>query len=182
MPHRTALWLLPDAAQAAYLLDHVLGRVARRLGREPFTPHVTLCGGLELSARRLAAGLDGLAAETSPLELAVDRAEATASTFRALVLLLRPTRELLLLRRRLVALLPSPPRLPTPHLSLTYGALPLPMGEVLAGVALPDLVRFDAIALAAPGAGGWEDTSGWSLLHRVTLGGGSTAPVMRPTA
>lgn len=175
MSRRSALWLLPDAEDGARLLA-VLGQIAHRLGRHPFLPHLTLCGGLEISAPRLASGIERVAAEQSPVELAVEGIEATASTLRALVLLLRPTTELLSLRRRLTELLPSPPRLPTPHLSLTYGALPIPVDETIAGVPLPELVRFDALAVAAPGAGGWEDTEGWSLLLRTTLSHGATRP------
>jgi 2'-5' RNA ligase len=119
--NRFSLWLVPDGA-----VDDALQAVVERLAQEhdgpSFPPHVTLLGGIVAEEPDVVERSRRLAAQTAPFTIHLDDIGVGETYFQSLFATVRPTPELLSVRRAAEQAFPeSLPAQYHPHLSLLYG-------------------------------------------------------------
>lgn len=130
-----SLWLIPEPAERARL-EALIHRLAARLGTPPFTPHVTLLGGLHGRVDRL----HELARDLPSLALRLTRIDGQDAFFRCLYVEAEGGAALGASRARAAERLDvrTPPAF-FPHLSLVYGQLSSDRKRRLAGELGPEV-------------------------------------------
>jgi 2'-5' RNA ligase len=146
-----SLWLLPEPEERARL-EALIERLSSRLGTVPFTPHVTLLGGLQGAEEWLVDRMHELVRDLPPLTLRLTRTDGQDAFFRCFYVEVEGAAALDVSHARAVAHLGvrTPPPF-FPHLSLVYGRLSLAQKQGLAGELRPAVegrvVRFTELRL-----------------------------------
>lgn len=172
-PFPYSIWLMPCAEQCE-TLRQTINSLAVRFEVPPFAPHVTLCSGHCYTEKTdVLDALEGLAAKTVPVELAVEGVGWTdhwASFF-----FLRLSGANVLFKHAAALFEDAHPPSVGPHLSLLYGLNAAAVDRAalrqeMAG-SLPSTIRFDRLALVRPATGRWEDVNSWKILNVTPMDG-----------
>ncbi len=134
-----SLWLMPEPAERARL-EALIHRLSHRLGTPPFTPHVTLLGGLHGGEQGLVDRLHELARDLPPLSLRLTQVGGQDAFFRCLYVEAEGGAALGASHARAAAQLDVRTRASFfPHLSLVYGQLSSEQKRRLAGELRPEV-------------------------------------------
>lgn len=143
-----SLWLMPEGASRERF-SALIGRLAARLGTEPFAPHLTLLPGLEAPEERILATTALLAVSVRPFPVRLVAVEGRDEHFRCLFARAEsdgPLRAAHAAAARAFDREPDPAFLP--HLSLVYGTLlPEAKRSLAAEVAAEAVSSFEAGSL-----------------------------------
>lgn len=165
-----SIWLMPCAEDLAFF-DDLVGRLATRLGTEPFIPHLTLVEDMPRSAADLAGVLDDAFAGGARLEAAIARVDGGPLFFRSVYAAFRPEGPLAALKRTAVECFGTGDVASfMPHVSLAYGAPEAARGDVVAELSpqlTGRLVRFDEVVVAASAQS--IPIRDWAIVHRHRL-------------
>jgi 2'-5' RNA ligase len=163
-----SLWLMPEGSVRDRLAA-LVGRLATRLGTEPFPPHVTLLSGIADAEDDVLRAAAALAPALPPLGLSLGPVLGGEEHFRCLFVRLaadEAIRSAHAAAARAFGREPDPAFLP--HLSLVYGALPPETKRRLAvEVADEVAVSFEAARLhvfrTEGRAGDWREVAAFRL-------------------
>lgn len=129
---KLSLWLLPRADQA-FFLQQQIEVFSRRRGRPTFLPHLTLYSPIHATAEQLQQEQAVICAAQAPLELPATGIQHSEAHYRALVIELAASPELLSWQQGLQQRwFPSDERTYAPHLSLVYDQIPLQERKTMA--------------------------------------------------
>jgi len=166
-----SVWLLPDSSgPASQQLETRISEYARAYKDAPeFAPHITVVGSVPGDEQTLADRVQSLAAEQGPFEVSFATVQCSTTEHQCVFLLVTPTRELLSLQQRAVALFEASNEMYVPHLSLVYSDMSIEqrfeLMESLDTSSLPDTATVTTMALV--------DTSGpvadWEPVRTVHL-------------
>jgi hypothetical protein len=156
-------WLVPSAAERRALAA-IIDRFASLLGGPRFEPHVTIVEGIAAPLDDVRAALTAASA-IAPRTLDVAALMVGTTYFKSVFLALRPSQELLALRRDVHTRFALPDEEFSPHLSLYYGEPPESALATQLVARWPRVVSFDH-------ASAWNTTGEvtcWQELAKVEL-------------
>ncbi|MGE4488858.1 MAG: hypothetical protein AB7E95_04845 [Kiritimatiellales bacterium] len=170
---RYSIWLAPCAEQRE-ILQRTIDLLSSRFGTPSFEPHATLCSGVwnnteaDLADVVDKVGRDLRARRELSLSVSSDGIDWIERWFGFFFLRLRCESDCFERAGRMVKGSHSPEI--GPHVSLLYsfGDKMIDRKTLRAELAetLPDVIRFDSLALVRPSTGGWEDIADWETLYR----------------
>jgi 2'-5' RNA ligase len=118
---RFSLWLVPDGA-VSDALQAIVDRLAQEHGGPTFPPHVTWLSGIVAEEADVVERSRRLAVQTAPFTIHLDDVGIGETYFQSLFATVRPTPELLAVRRAAEQTFPEASGgTYHPHLSLLYG-------------------------------------------------------------
>jgi len=122
--HSYALWLEPSG-DVAFKLQERIRKLSKQYDTPPFSPHVTLLGGIKATETELVPLANTLAASVEPFDLELTKAGCHNTYYQALFVHVKENSELKELRKNACRLFDCPADEKfMPHLSLLYGNLP----------------------------------------------------------
>jgi 2'-5' RNA ligase len=163
------VWLTPEGPEAQ-AVGAIVSELSCRFGTPPFSPHVTLMGGLALHPEAVVSRCRELARGLHPFSLRFLGVQRGADYFRTLYVLASPDLPILDARQRAESLFAAHPKESfMPHLSLLYGALPAETARLLADEVASSapatllLQTLEVVSTEGP-------VSDWRSLARLSLG------------
>ena len=162
-PFSYAVWLVPCAEQCDEL-QQTIDSLAIRFDTPSFMPHTTLCSGFwKGSETELIEQINQLQPKL-PIELAANDIDWTDHWSTFFFLKLAGAEDLSKQAEKLI----EDSHLPKvgPHLSLLYGTKNISMDRnaIRAALNVPPAITFDALTLARPQTGRWQDVKFWEIL------------------
>jgi 2'-5' RNA ligase len=116
-----SLWLMPAGA-TAQKFSELITQLAQRYSSPQFSPHVTLIGSIEAQEEEMVAKAQELATLLQPYPLQLTNVDYTELYYRALVVRIEASAEVMNANQQARKLFPSVKKTEyMPHLSLLYG-------------------------------------------------------------